>query len=113
KPAFLDNMDIRESPFGMEFGSTMAIAAPNHPLAAGRNGRVEVTDDQTQLVFGRPLPSATVVATAPGESFLVTIFALERGAATPSGPTPARRAAWLAQESTVNALNANGWAMFE
>jgi hypothetical protein len=74
---------------------------------------VQVTTSSIHLVFGHPLASATVIATAPGENILVTIFGLERGAMTPAGPSRARRVAWLAQEQTISALNANGWALLE
>jgi hypothetical protein len=113
KPAFLDNMSIGESPFGESFETSMAIAAPGHPMAAGRSGRVQVANGQTRMIFGRPLPSATVIATAVDDRILVTIFALERGAATPAGPTRGRRVGWMAQAMTINAFNITGWALFE
>jgi hypothetical protein len=115
KPTFLDNLGMGDSPFGMAFHDQIRIAAPNHPLAGGQRGVVTITGTTTRLVFGQPIPSATVIASGPDndESFLVTIFAIDRGANLRGGTAHARRVGWMAQESTINALNANGWALFD
>jgi hypothetical protein len=112
-PEFLEDLAIGDSPFGEEIGNSMAILLPDHPLAAGRSGRVQVTGNNIRLIFGHPVPGATVIATGPDDNILVTVFALERGAAGAAGPTRARRVAWLAQEATISALNAEGWALLE
>jgi hypothetical protein len=112
-PAFLEDIAIGDSPFGEEIGNSMAILRPEHPLAAGRSGRVQVTNNNIRLIFGHPVPGATVIATGPDDNILVTVFALERGAAGAEGPLRARRVAWMAQEATISALNAEGWALLE
>jgi hypothetical protein len=112
-PVFLEDIAIGDSPFGEEIGNSMAIVRPDHPLAAGRSGRVRVTTISIRLIFGHPLPGATVIATGPDDNILVTVFALERGAPAASGPARARRVAWVAQEATISALNADGWALLE
>jgi hypothetical protein len=113
KPVFLDNLAMGNSPFGESMESMIKIVTPAHPLAAGRTGLVPVSEMRTPMTFGEPGPGATIIATAIDDPVLVTIFAFDKGAMTPAGPTAARRVAWIAQGPTIMALNANGWALFE
>jgi hypothetical protein len=113
KAAFLDSLGIGTAAFGAVSDAAIDILAPRHPLAAGQSGRVPITAERTRIAWGQPIPGATVIATFPNDVVLVSIFAVERGTATTAGSAPARRVAWLFDEPTIVALNANGWAMFD
>jgi hypothetical protein len=89
----------------------VSIIAPNHPLAADRNGLVTVTSRPAQMGWGRPVPGATRVATLPGQPDRVVIFAVDRSTATTFEPAPARRVGFFALE--FGALNPAGWALFD
>jgi hypothetical protein len=113
KDVFIDNLGIGQPGFDVSFEASVDIVNPEHPLAAGRSGLVGIATERTRLTTGRPVPAGIVIATTPGNPGRAVIFALDRGATTPDGPTPARRVGWLADEPTIAVLNAIGWALFE
>jgi len=61
------------------------IVAPQHPLAAGLNGRVNVSNFNSAVNFGVPDQSATIIATVGGDPTRAVIFAYDKGAQLPAG----------------------------
>jgi hypothetical protein len=80
------------------------IIAPQHPLAAGLNGRVNVSSFNSTVNFGVPDPSATIIATVSGDPNRAVIFAYDKGAQLPAGNSRAgaareRRVAFFLREN--------------
>lgn len=90
------------------------ITMPRHPLAGGTAaGLVTVVNGFSEMGWGRPLPSATVVATLAGGPDQGTIFAYDKGTQLVRIAAPARRVAWFGHVLTLQALNAQGWSLFD
>ncbi|MCS7460923.1 S-layer homology domain-containing protein [Paenibacillus doosanensis] len=71
----------------------ISIVKPDHPLAAGLSGDVQVHYEPYRLTYGVPSKDAIVVATVKGEPNKATIFAYEKGSKNIQGETvPARSA---------------------
>ncbi len=91
----------------------LAIAAPGHPLAAGRSGRVRVSSAPEQLSWGRVRSDAIRIATLESDPARATIFAYDRGAAMPGRTAPARRAGFFLFNSTASSLTEDGSALLD
>ncbi|HBW48605.1 MAG TPA: hypothetical protein DEF47_01725, partial [Herpetosiphon sp.] len=99
--------------FGTSTGSTLSIAAPTHPIAAGLSGVVSVSGSAVTLAFGQPLAQATLVAALPNAPASAGIFTYAQGAALSSGTAPARRAGFFFDNTSPTTATATGWALFE
>ena len=64
---------------------------PGHPLAAQLSGIVPVSTTAEPLSWGRPAPSATIVASATTDAAKATVFGYESGAIMATRIAPARR----------------------
>jgi hypothetical protein len=114
--AILDDMGMTgtaSTAFGTTPGSTAAISAPNHPLAAGLSGTVTLTNAGDTLSWGQPNDNAFKVAMIPGSSTNASIFAYEPGAAMPGLTAPARRVGFFLGDATASNLTAAGWSLFD
>lgn len=77
---------------------TITITDPDHPLAAGLKGDVDVYYAANDIAFGIPGDDAIVVATLKSDSNKATIFAYEKGAKNVDGDAvPARTVFFMAK----------------
>jgi hypothetical protein len=90
-------------------------SATGHKLAAGLSGNVTVTTSATDLSWGKPTSSATVIATIAGDPTKTTIYAVEPGALLIDGTSTAagRRVYFMLADSTFPILTANGVKLFD
>jgi beta-N-acetylglucosaminidase-like protein len=88
----LVELGMAESAGHVYLEDALTIVEPDHPLAAGLEGVVQIYRGPGTLRFGRPGPSATVVAIG-GDPPRPVLFAYEAGAEMPGGKAPARRVA--------------------
>jgi len=86
----------------------LAIVTPSHPLAAGLTGRVTVTASLATFSWGRPAPSAVVIARLPDGSTRAGIFAYEKGAAMVGHTAPGRRVGFFLDNTTPSSLTPAG-----
>jgi hypothetical protein len=92
----------------------VTIVEDRHPLAGGRApGPVPIAASATSLGWGAPAASAFKVAAIAGQSDQAVIFGYEGGATMAAGTAPARRAGWLAGPAVPEALNVEGWRLFD
>ncbi|RYZ07085.1 MAG: hypothetical protein EOO73_13545 [Myxococcales bacterium] len=92
--------------------TSVTIAAPSHPMAAGLTGTPAVATSST-FSWGKPSASAVKVATLPSDATKTLIFGFESGSALSDGTTaPARRVGLFLEDNTAASLNANGWNLF-
>ncbi|GAA5531311.1 hypothetical protein [Herpetosiphon gulosus] len=99
--------------FGTSTGSTLNLAAPTHPIAAGLSGVVSVSSASSSMAFGQPLAQATLVATLPNAPASAGIFTYAQGAALTTGSAPARRAGFFFDNTSPTLATATGWALFD
>jgi hypothetical protein len=93
--------------------TTLAIADPAHPLAAGMSGTRTVHTAAQVIKWGRPAPAAARVATVAGDATRPTVFGYEAGAAMTSGTAAARRVGFFLHDNSPTALTADGWKLFD
>jgi hypothetical protein len=93
----------------------VTIENAGHPLAGGLSGTVKVFNGPMRMRWGAPLPGATSIVTYAGAADpAALLFGYERGAATISGPAPARRVGmFLGNGRVIRALNEQGWRLFD
>lgn len=92
--------------------TSVTIATPSHPMAAGLTGTQAVATSST-FSWGKPSAAAVKVATLPSDSTKSLIFGFESGAALSDGTTAAaRRVGLFLEDNTAAALNTNGWNLF-
>ncbi len=91
------------------------INAP-HPLAAGLSAGEHnvLDDDEYRINWGKPSPSAIVIATPRAEPDKAAIFAYEKGATMHAGyVAPARRVSFFLYADTFEHLRPEGLALFK
>ncbi|MBN1524517.1 MAG: hypothetical protein JW904_08545 [Spirochaetales bacterium] len=120
EPYVYDDMGFTGMNSEINFGkkemmySGVKIAKPEHPLAAGFSGTVEVFSKKGTMGFGKPEGEVTVVATAPNDDAVALIFAYEKGAKNKLGETqPGRRVQFFLMENMEDRINENGWNLFD
>jgi len=91
----------------------IAIVRPDHPLAAGLSGTVEIAAAPAQISWGRLQPGAATVAVAEREPEKAVIFAYEAGAVMPGLVAPARRVGFYLFNATAPVLTDAGWKLFD
>lgn len=110
--------DMKFVPAGTTLGtlgsaSSVTIAAPAHPMAAGLTGTPTVSSSGT-FSWGKPVSSAVKIATLPSDATKSLIFAFEAGATLSDGTAAtARRVGFFLEDNTAAGLNTNGWALFQ
>jgi hypothetical protein len=93
-------------------GSGLRVPRSNHPLAAGHEGSVWVTQGYVPVSWGIPSTDATVAATV-GDDRLPAVFGYETGALMPGGTAPERRVGLFVSDTTPTQLSAEGWDFFD
>ncbi|MEM7234643.1 MAG: hypothetical protein AAF517_20860, partial [Planctomycetota bacterium] len=92
--------------YGLDFVS------PEHPLALGLEGPVELVDDAVPMNAAYPLGSAKVIATNSGDSS-AAIFSYEKGDQLSFGPAPEKRIGFFWSEAVGDAANDVARALLE
>jgi glucose/arabinose dehydrogenase len=117
--ALLDDMGLTGTVLNTDFGelagkTTVTIAAPGDPLAAGLTGTPVIHSSAQTLKWGRPAAAAVRVATIAGDATRPTIFRYSAGATLASGSAaPARRVGFFLHDLSPTTLTANGWSLFD
>jgi hypothetical protein len=95
----------------------LEIIAPQHPMAAGFSGPLQVTRAPGTLGWGQPGPGAVRVATFPdhNKQDKAVIFAYDRGAPMVGEVTraPARRVGFFMHPDLAPYLTESGWALLD
>jgi hypothetical protein len=110
--------DMKFVPTGSTLGtqggvSSVTIASPSHPMAAGLTGTPTVSSSGT-FSWGKPVASALKIATLPSDASKSLIFGFEAGAALSDGTSAAaRRVGFFLEDNTAAGLNTNGWSLFQ
>ena len=115
KPYLFDNYGlagpIGEVDYGSRATKTIAVVAPDHPLAAGRTGTVNFQTGTSRVTFARTPASATVVATIGTDA---TIFTIAAGLPLAGGqPAAGCRMSFPLFADAPTKFTADGWAMFD
>jgi len=128
EPALFDDMLMTGTVDDKDFGSKddqlkINIKLPGHPIASGLSaGPVQVVTVKDRFSWGKPLPSADVVATLDGfvphcgcpADQQATIFAYEKGDQLLGGVrAKARRLGMFLNNDTAVRFNATGWKVFD
>jgi hypothetical protein len=114
KPFLFDDFGLTGRTSGTDYGDTsgsaLTIADATHPMAAGRTGTVTIQSGG-RLSWGRPAPSADVVARAGTDP---SVFAIRPGAALFSGAAaPACRLTFPLYANAPATFTSTGWALFD
>jgi hypothetical protein len=96
----------------------MLPSQAGHSLAAGLSGTVTIVRNEPVgccgVNWGRPASSAVRIATLPGMSTRITIFAYDQGATMVDGfAAPARRVGFFAAETSAQFLNDDGQRLMQ
>ena len=111
KPYYLDDLGMAFDLAEVNGKSTVTIAAPGHPLAAGFTGDVVVLQPPGRMLWSTPGPGANVIATFDG---LATSYVYEPGSTLIDGGTAAGcRLASSALRSVPLRTTADGWLLFD
>ncbi len=110
KPWIYGNMGLAGT-FGSASGTSVSIANPASPLAAGLSGTVPITTTSGPVGYGTPAASAEVVATASGRA---TLFAYEAGDVLTDGSAAAScRVALPFSDQNLATATAQGNALLD
>lgn len=115
KPYLFDNYGLTGPTGEVDYGSrstrTIAVVAPDHPLAAGRTGTVNFQTGSSRVTYARAASAATVVARIGSDATILTIAA---GMPLANGqPAPGCRMSFPLFANAPTTFTADGWAMFD
>jgi len=95
-------------------GKSITIANPDHPIAAGFSGSVDVYKSEGAIGFAKPGGDAQVVATAADDEQKAVIFTVEKGGKNLNNhPVPARQAFIYLDPDSVVYHTDEGWKLLE
>lgn len=90
------------------------ITAPDHPIAAGLNGVVNVLSAKGTMGFGKPGGDVTIIASAADDPETAFIFAYEQGAKNMNGEVvPGLRVWHYLFENTEGITTKKAWQIWE
>lgn len=102
------------SDWGTQSSQTkIAMVNTSHPMAAGLTGTRTVCSSSTNIGWGKPANSSTIVASVSGTASKATSFAYEQGASMVSVTAPARRAGLFMIAGVVTRANTDAWKLFD
>lgn len=118
EPAIQDDMGMTGTTWDTHMGTAsgqtqMVLPNASDPLAAGLSGTRTVTSSGAIFNWGVPSSGGVSVATVPSNSGRSTIYRYETGATMVSGTAPERRVGLFVADNTANALNSDGWRLFD
>ena len=113
EPELLADLDLTGGVAGSDYGTSAAVRSvqirqPEHPLAAGLDGDVQVLLEAGAVGWGKPSAEAQVIAEAAG---LPAIFAYEAAAAMLTRPAPERRVGFFLLRGAPDQLTSDGWSL--
>jgi hypothetical protein len=115
-----DDMGFTGTEEGIDYGnleyeySAINIVKPDHPLAAGLSGEVEVYSRDGIMGFGKPGGDVTVVATAVDDPEVAFIYVYEKGAKNKLGDTVPGLRVWFYFFETMEWFATDdGWELWE
>jgi hypothetical protein len=115
EPAVFDDLGMTGPGEGIDWqettGAQISIDVAGHPLAAGLSGLVDVVTAPATLSWGRPAPSAQLVASFPGFPDRAVIFGYLPRAAMVRGQALARRVGFFAADLAAAQLTDAGVAL--
>jgi hypothetical protein len=115
EPSLFDDLglvDAVSTNYGTLTGQSSVLLLGNAASPSG-DVSVGVTSTGQTFAWGKPVASATRIATVVGDSSRSLIFSFERGSALSGLTAPARRAGWFATATTPTAFNSNAWSLFD
>lgn len=89
------------------------ILEPSHPLAAGFEESLRVSDAEVRALGGEPNASAHKVAALKDDPNSIVLFGYDSGARMPRGVAPARRAGMLFSGRMAAQATAEGLQLFD
>jgi hypothetical protein len=115
KPWLFDDMGmtgrVANTDYGTRSAQSVVVADTTSPMVGGASGTVGLTARSRTLSWGRPVSSATVVATAGGAAAL---FSYLPGATLADGrAAPGCRVAFPLYQDGPTAFTTAGWSMFD
>jgi hypothetical protein len=115
EPAVFDDLGMTGPVSGIDWEETVGlhvdVVAPEHPVAAGLAGPLAVVSEPATLTWGRPAPSAQLVATFEGIPDRAAIFLYSTRAEMVVGRAPARRVGFFAADLAASRLTPAGAAL--
>jgi hypothetical protein len=99
--------------FDEEEGNSVTIVKADHPLAAGLTGAVTVTSATVEITWGKPLPTADLVATHMGAAGKYSIFAYAKGSMMAGLTAPAKRVGLFATFQGAEAITPDGTKLID
>ncbi len=102
-----------DTDFGKASASSLVIENPLHDLAAGLSGTVPVLENPIQASWGKPAPTAEVIASWENYPDRAAIFAYERGMQMQGLQAPARRVGFYFNDGIALETTEQGWALFD
>jgi hypothetical protein len=115
RPSLFPALAMTATDSGFASNATrLQILVPEHPLAAGLSGPLQVTRGPGPLGWGQPGPDAIRVASFPDarKSDRAAVFAYERGASMMAGArAPARRVGFFLHPDLAPYVTEAGWAL--
>ncbi len=117
KPGIYDDMGLvaTSSDYGTTSTQTQVdIADPNHPIATGLTGTVSVYSSAKKTTWGQPAQDADIIATTPGATNDVTIFAYDTGDTLADATTAnGKRVGFYLDTNGANVATNDGWTLFD
>ena len=90
------------------------IDAPDHHIAALKQGQVKVTTRGARIGWGMPTESSNIIARLDDDSNRAAIFAYDAGAQMVDGlSAPARRVGMFPHKHSAKRFTDTGWALFD
>jgi hypothetical protein len=113
---FLYDLQGFQGTDGGEF-NTMEIEIVNeeHPMAAGLDGLVTITNSDRAISYGVPEGDVEVIAVNanPDSAHQAVLFCYDTGAAMLVGDAPARRVGHFLLNDVTDDMTDDGWALFD
>lgn len=118
EPALYDDLLMTASAapefLGWMGEQSVAIVNPEHPLAAGQTGTVQLYTGPEQVAWANPMDAGTTVGVAASAPAQTLLFAYEAGTPLPGGGTAAgRRIGFPLGDNAANNFTADGWSLFD
>lgn len=91
------------------------IVRPDHPLAGGLTGTVQITSDNRTFNFGKPGPGAVIIAVSDDGTDRAVLYAYDKDAPLINGTDKAaqRGVGSPMQNDTAAGFNEEGWTLFD
>jgi len=116
-PYLFDDMGMtngtENGDYGVTSNTALTITQPDHPVAAGLSGAVQVTTTPLEMNFAVPNSSAQIIAAWQGDAGKAAIFIYEQAATMVGLTAPARRAGFFINSGVTGQMTANGWKLFD